>query len=405
MALFGEEESVPETPVIKETVVEHNTATVYEDRYPGKESGVFITEIEGSPWTTEAWIGQILGEDDYPNRHDLALDPSLQQYARIHNLELRTTTSLSGETDDNVITTISGEATVLPGIVPNQWDMFIATMKDGRKGIFAVVELPRPLTYFAYTAYSIQYELMAYWNQELQDDIDSKVVKELYFNPDNPYCPTENVQAVVERVDLIKYILKYLNIYYSLFYDRRNETFLYVDDSRAKIYDDAVSKFMNHIVPHQARDKARHPFAQLFSVPSNDYQFKSKTIYDILQDNELNLLPIVDTQYQKSSTAEFYSPFVMHSILMTDIRSVYHPSEMSSLLGKSEPEGTYVFSKDFYDCKPTLEFERLVFSALNREKQIVSELVQKIDTNYEIATMQEKFHNIPIYLWLLIREL
>ncbi|CAH0448073.1 virion structural protein [Vibrio phage vB_VpaM_sm033] len=404
MPLYNDDE-VPEVPQQEEEVIVRDTATVYEGQTKTDDiPPLHITEIQGNPWTVETFYSQYLGADDYPRRFDPSLSRTLQQYLATRNLVLKTTSELSFELDEDVITTLSGTANVYPGIIVNQWDMFVARVKDGRRGLFTVNELPRPLTYLSYTAYEINYQLVEWIKDDTFEKLEAKVVKTLYFNPDNPLCPTDNLVEITSRETIIQRIIKYVDLYYSYFFDRRNRTFTF-DDEGTKTYDNAVVEFMNNMVPNQARHKTRHPRADKFDVPSIDYHRKSKTIYDILLDNELNLLPIVDKEYCISSSAAFYSVFVMHSILMTDIAGVWHPSGMRNLESGAPVKGTYIFSDGFYKEKPEGTFETLIYKALNGEAIDFQEVDEEVELHFSESSMSDLYRFMPIYIWLYVRLL
>lgn len=403
MPIFDDSD-VPETPEVKQPEPVTNTATVYEDQTVEESNRpVSITELEGTPWPN-TWYSQILGADDYPTRLDFALDPSLQQYCRINNFVLKYTDPLTLDTDDNVISTLRGEANVYPAFVPNQWDMFTARTKNGRIGVFTVTEMPRPLTYMAYPAHSVQYELTGYLDDITKRDLDRKTVKELYFNEENPLCPTENITDIVDRAEVIRRFIKYLDIYYAWFFDRRESTFINTIDG-IRWYDDALTEFFNALIPHKARHKTRHPMAERYSVPSSGYQQKSRTIYDVLHDNEDTMFDYVDSEYIAPDVYDFFSEFVMHSILMTTIQRTVFPSEMKSLAGEHEVKGSYVFSADFYQRDPKTAFESMIYQLLLRETKSFSDVDELIELDFKTRPKEELFHMIPVYLWVYKRYL
>lgn len=403
MAIFKEDE-IPSKPEVERPEPVTETATVYEDQMVEEANRPLnITELEGTPWPS-TWYSQILGKDDYPTRLDFALDPSLQQYCRINNFILKYTDPLALETDDNVISTLSGEANVFPSIVPNQWDMFTARTKEGRIGLFTVTELPRRLTYLSYAAYNVQYDLVGFLDPMSRKDLERKTVKELYFNPDNPLCPTENLVDIIDRKEVIRRFIKYLDIYYAWFFDRRESTFILNKDG-VRYYDDALTEFFNSLIPHKARDKTRHPVAQRYSVPSNGYQNKSRTIYDVLHDNEDTMFDYVDQEYIAPDAYDFFSEFVMHSILMTTIHRTYFPSQMQSLAGDHDVVGTYVFSKEFYDREPKEELEQLVYQLLLKEEKAFKQADELIELSFKTNNQEKLFHLIPVYLWIYLRYL
>lgn len=400
MPIF-DSKTIPSPTIPEKTVPSIETVASYQ----GKASSythdpVRVTEIEGDPWTVD-FYGQLLGADDQPNRLDYGVDPSLQQYTKYHGLVLKVTDAFDFDLDDNVITTLSGGANVYPGIHPNQFDMFVGSLKDGRVGLFVITELPRPLTYLAYTAYVINYQLVRILTDQDLADLERKTVRELYFNPDNPLCPTANFSDLNIQSSLIKQLNRLIDMYYDLFYDRRNQTFVYYADNE-KIYDDNVTEFMNAIVPGEIRK--RHPRAERFSTPTTDYRNKSKTLFDLLRTGEDYLWEIIDDEYYQPTTGAFYSSHVMNSILFTDIARVNHPSENTTMYAKpDETKGHYIFSEEFYSQKAKTSMELLVLSAVKREAIVLNEAITVIDLLISDATDEELFFKIPVCIWIYYR--
>jgi hypothetical protein len=406
MPLFGEEEeneipATPQAPVEPER--ELDTIATYQGQTPEDQLQT-ITEIEGDPWVLEAWYGQFLGEDDYPTRLDFRLDPTLQGYYRIRNYVIKTITPLSLDTDEDVISTLSGSANVYPGNTPNQWDMFVGRTKEGRRGLFTVVELPRRLSYLSYTAYEINYELVAWMDDKHQRELDRKTVKELYFDANNPTCPGKSVATVDEKQSVIEEILRLATIYYDLFFDRKMQTFIQETDLK-RYYDDQCTAFLNGILPEQLRPKL--PRATRYDTPNVNRHTKTKTIFDILRDGQKTFWNIIDPEFAYADTAHFYSDFVMTSIIMSDISAVYHPSTEGTLKSDTlTPDGYYVFSKNFYDeSEDCSKFERMVLDQLAGQTPDFDTLKKNIDVELENKDAELWFHLIPVALWLYVRRL
>lgn len=399
---------IHQTPETNDDPIHIDTSTVYLEPSASNaaEGQATITEIEGTPWSIKAWYGQILGEDDYPNRFDHALDPTLQQYLKINDYVIKVTESLDGDTDDNIITTVIGTANLYPGVIPNQWDMFIAQMKDGRTGVFTVSEQPTRLNYLSTSAFSVTYELVDYLNGTYQAGLDGKVVKELYFDKENPTCSGATTETVDEKGPAMRELRRLYDLYYDMFFDRKTKTFILNKDN-SRIYDDNIVRFMNTIVPTELRNGRTAPSS--YSTPSVKYEQVSKTVLDVMIDGEMVLWYNVDTKYAKVAVDNFYSSFVMNSIMLSDIGYVYIPESQGSLNGDHEAEANYIFSEAFYDSPESDEhhtkFERLVKETMKRNFKSIDECIEIIDGELDYSDDHKLYHTIPVAIWIYLLKI
>lgn len=139
-----------------------------------------IVNAEGDKWPVD-YYQQFLGLNDELMPLAKHTSPVHQQYTKINEFVIHVTGPLSqqqnSETKDF---TVTGEATVFFGLIPNKGDMFVGDVGDGRAGLFTVTESER-LTYTKEACYSIRYTMVDFITPENEADLESKVVRTFYF--------------------------------------------------------------------------------------------------------------------------------------------------------------------------------------------------------------------------------
>lgn len=217
-----------------------------------------LTHIEGASWTVN-YYSQVLGADNALSGQQIDRHAAYQQYKLIQRFELKVTTALNQPSQDSTTKslTLVGQSNVYPvGLIPNEGDHFLADVGDGREGLFVVTNSEQRSIYRD-TAYLIDYELVDYSEKDDRvDDLNSKVVENLYFNMDfllhgqNPLISLESVQ----KIEMIQaYYQEILAFYFTRFFSREYRTLL-LPGQNAPIYD----PFLTSAVLKMFRDEP-HP--------------------------------------------------------------------------------------------------------------------------------------------------
>jgi hypothetical protein len=139
-----------------------------------------LTHIEGSSWTVD-YYSQILDQDNGISGQAVNKPAQLQQYRRIRRMELKVTQSLTASQDAaSKKMSYKGSANVYPVLIPNQGDMFIAQVDDGRMGIFTITSSERK-SFYKDSVFAIEYEMVDYAEPERLLDLETKSVQTLEF--------------------------------------------------------------------------------------------------------------------------------------------------------------------------------------------------------------------------------
>lgn len=228
-----------------------------------------IVHTEGDVWKVD-YFRQKVGMDDKPQALQVGMSGVEQQYELTKGYELRVDTPLDQNQDpQSKEFTVTGDASVVYGLIPNFGDMFIADIGNGESGIFAVEGSER-LTYQKQSAYKIRYRLVAETGGDWEEDLLSKVVTTYYFRrdmierQDSPFM-TEEAQHVY--VSLTEHEKRLEQMFLDKFWSKGVRG-LRVPNQTHAIYDGFHSSFCRRI---GLRDTLRSiPFYSLGHLDNED---------------------------------------------------------------------------------------------------------------------------------------
>ncbi len=240
--------------------------------------------VEGSKWTV-TYYSQVLGESSELQPQDINVSPVYQQYLRIEAMELRVTSPLAYSSDPETnYSILEGTATTLPGWKPNQGDMFLADIGDGREAIFVVTQA-ESRSFMKDALYSISYEVVGYSDADTTRLVDlenktirrTRFVKEFYHYGQNPLITDEDYLA---RVDLLEAKRQLIQMYMADFMSVEENTLL-VPGQVKPTYDPYLVEFISKLI---SADEA--PEIMRLRQPNvlGLKQMRKSTIWDCLAD-------------------------------------------------------------------------------------------------------------------------
>lgn len=372
-----------------------------------------LIHIEGSPWTVR-YFSQILGSDSQVNVQQLNLSPVYQQYTCIENLELKVTSPLSQsmETPSNSMT-VTGTASVYPFLIPNQGDMFVADIGDGKLGVFTVTSVERK-TILRETCYEINYELVSYYNDEYRQDLEAKTVKRVFFHKDflargqNPMLIEEEARQVLDLGQMRRTLLAH---YVPKFFNREYRT-LTVRWGEKVVYDHFLTRHLLRVI-----EVGEHPLLREVNVLNCDgiALMDAYTLWDVLEQLDPLLLPMAVRKIQVDNVSRHRVHPAMRGIAHSGVKYFIYPAP--SLQDQDAPEPPqgdepvlihptpqdhyYVLSRAFYDDldgKSQLELE--VLKCLKDEAMDHGRLLALAEASLTWED-REQFYYIPIILLLM----
>lgn len=141
-----------------------------------------LTHVEGSSWTVD-YYSQVLNADSPLSGQQLSVDGAYQQYQKICGMELKVQTPLTTSQDpDTKGMGLEGTSIVYPFMIPNEGDMFVADIGEGKKGVFRLTMTTKK-SIFEQACYEIEYSLDTDQPDKIAD-LDDKTVRTVFFHKD-----------------------------------------------------------------------------------------------------------------------------------------------------------------------------------------------------------------------------
>ena len=400
-----------------------------------------ITQIQGSPWQVD-FYSQVVNDDSALAGHQPGKDALNQAYIKTCNFILKVTSPLSTtQQQDTASFEVTGSANVYPYLKPNQGDVFVADIGDGRLGIFRITNTEEKSIYKETTA-SIDYVLVAYadnrYNNKRYLDLEAKVIQTKYFVKEfidyhqNPYLTDYDYNLVK---DLTKHYTRLLDHYFNYYLSKEYKTFL-VPLQSSLTYDPYLTSCLV-----KAFDTYSHPLASLvktFNV-NEDYQYKLPTVWDLVLNRDEYLYPDIIQRALLVGSNRFSKDPLLEGIYFSGVETVIYPvtngtggepkldSYYSSklteacvpLLGKStntrsinnylgvpiiKPawlQGYYIFSQDFYRRTSNLSVLEAQLDLYIRAKPNDPAALKAIVEDIPNWGSVERFYYIPFVLFML----
>lgn len=282
--------------------------------------------VEGSSWTADYW-SQVLTASTETSGQSPSGSNIYQQYVNIRSLILRVTTPLN-YTQDSVTNdpTLIGEANLYPmGVIPNEGDTFTADVGDGRLGVFTITAVDRQ-SMMKDSGFVIGYTFTGYADDSrtLLDNLIAKTVKTLIFDVtllghyNNPLLTQEQV---VTLDNLKNYYKDLIGTYFGLFYNYEHQCFIEPDSVTIK-YDSFLNKFLTTLL-----DVDEHPLLHKIRMYNVDEpgSINNATIWDILVNNQSELLPMTSKQMWLVGTSMFSKWPYLKTIYHSGMDNVVYP--------------------------------------------------------------------------------
>lgn len=251
MALYDEKEEMAVSPAVNPVQVkaypEAYRGIAIDTKYIPKSS--MLAWINGSNWRV-TYFSQILDATQEPTPLALDRQPPYQQYQRIMGLDIKVNQPLDITQDERIRTfSVTGAGHTYPAITPNQGDMMLGNIGDGRIGIFTITSARRE-TYMRDSTYAIEWKMVGFLTQQQIDNLEAKTQITYYWDANklgsgcNPFV-TEAEQAA--NSEFAKTRAEIIRRYIADFFSVQFSTFL-VPDQLNTTYDHFVVKLLLNIL-------------------------------------------------------------------------------------------------------------------------------------------------------------
>lgn len=282
-----------------------------------------LTHVEGSSWTVD-YYSQILDEDNGIAGQSVNKPAQFQQYWRVKQMEFKVTSPLVPLQDPSTKKmSYKGAANVYPVLIPNQGDMFIATLDDGRLAIFMITSSERK-SFYKDSVYAIEYLMQDYAVFERTKDLETKVIRTYEYVKDYLQAGQNPLVEAAEWQNLSKLHLRYdsmLTSYTKQFFSREFMTFL-VPGQPYSTYDAWLTKAMQSMF--ETRDTPELLKMTVLNC-DGDESMDVVTLWDILLQKDPAMLKFVNKQSGLVWVDRFTRNPMLNGIRWSGVMQVVYP--------------------------------------------------------------------------------
>lgn len=300
---------------------------IVDSRYVPMSS--LLTHIEGASWTVD-FYSQSIDLDQETSDLQLNQKAVYQQYKLIRHLELKVQTELGYQQDDsNRSAIVTGSATMYPGVKPNNGDIFLADIGDGRIGVFTITRTEKKAI-FKDTCYQIDYTLRDYLTEEYRADLAKKVVKDTVFVRDFIHHGQNPVMATSDFDQLASLNAGYSNLlfqYMSDFFNIEYQT-LMVPNQANTTYDPFMVQGVMSIL-----NNSENPLIMKVRVLNVDgnVRYKEHNLWTCLTNLNDDVRELCFQQAGLNPAAMFTESAMFDGIYYSGVQDVVYPIDHSTL--------------------------------------------------------------------------
>ena len=401
MPTWNENEIEVTTPPASTDKAVVDTASVY---YNPEIPDIALSHVEGTPYNV-TYYGQFINKDDIVSNSDDIASSALKQYQKSYNLEFRLSGDLSHSTDATTGTSVlTGEANVVPILVPIVGDLFLGEIESGVRGVFEITSVTKS-SHYKMSIWKVTFTLVSYLSNYNLSGLNEKVIVTLVYDPTylnhagGPLLTLSQNDRNITREEMIAYLV---DRYYEKFYNANYQTFVLINDDKV-IYDPFVTDFFNKITPDVYTE--RYERAMEYDVKGTIFTHPFSTVYDIIIDRNVHRLSSTVKQMAAINKSSFTNTRVYNTLRATTIDKIVYPTSIGGLsISNTDTPEEYIFTSHFYKgvVGDMTDFEKLVYRFMSKEKLPFIE-VSEIYSNLESFELTDQFNIIPILI-LLLRE-
>ena len=283
------------------------------------------TYVEGARYTV-TYYSQVLARDTELHGHDSLNSTVIAPHRKIINFEILVAEALTGASDEETATVrVTGTATIVPPLVPNVGDMFIANIGDGNLGLFQITNLSRK-SMNRDSVFGIEYELNCRVNTspDRVKALEASVVKTEYYYRENlligksPFILEEGAHSL-RRLNALRGVI--IQYYFDTF--RSNEfATLIVPGQSSSTYDKFLIEYIMSIVT--VMDATQLVDTKILCTDSMDV-LSMPTIWTALKNQDPDGLPFANKIMFTLTTNLFSRIPQLESIRYSGISSMVFP--------------------------------------------------------------------------------
>lgn len=309
----------PQIETVRVSTDDYKTAVV-DTKWVPRSS--ILTHIEGSGWVVD-YYAQILDTDSNLSGQQYTKNPVYQSYKKIANLELKVKTALNTDQDDaNKEMNVTGDAVLYPSIIPNEGDMFVADIGEGKSAVFRVTSSKKN-SIFKEACYDIAYVLDTD-NNDKKLDLEQKTSVVYYYHKDY-LLNGSNPLILKNEMDTLLNLKKVYDImlyqYFRRFFSHEFKTLL-VPSQLMPTYDSYLTSYVLSMFGTQEA----HELAYIRALNMDeDRVAKCDSIWSALKFKDISLLNTAFTKAGLISSLAFSRTPTYNGIRYSGVGAVVYP--------------------------------------------------------------------------------
>lgn len=280
-----------------------------------------VVHTEGDGWKVN-YYRQLLALGDYKRSLQQGTLPPTQTYEEVRNFILKVMSPLEPDQDEETKEfNVRGSGAIDIGINPNEGDMFVADIGDGRTGLFAITRTTRNM-YNKLATYNIDYVLVAEYNNEWEKDLTSKISRTFYFEPkmvelyQNPFLSPADHASYVTMEELVYQLT---DLFQSRFWSPQVHSLSVPNKQGKLIYDNYHAKYCRSIgLGDTTHDISLYQNGLL----SPD---RPETVWDLLYEMNNYMMSYVHKDFGVIDVVVFGEQPTARSILWSNYNSTMYP--------------------------------------------------------------------------------
>ena len=309
----------PQIETVRVSTDDYKTAVV-DTKWVPRSS--ILTHIEGSSWVVD-YYAQILDTDSNLSGQQYTKNPVYQSYKKIANLELKVKTALNTDQDDaNKEMNVTGDAVLYPSIIPNEGDMFVADIGEGKSAVFRV-NSSKKNSIFKEACYDIAYVLDTD-NNDKKLDLEQKTSIVYYYHKDY-LLNGSNPLILKNEMDTLLNLKKVYDImlyqYFRRFFSHEFKTLL-VPSQLMPTYDSYLTSYVLSMFGTQEAPELAYIRALNMD---EDRVAKCDSIWSALKFKDISLLNTAFTKAGLISSLAFSRAPTYNGIRYSGVGAVVYP--------------------------------------------------------------------------------
>jgi hypothetical protein len=283
-----------------------------------------LTHIEGSSWSVD-YYSQVITTDSDLSGQQVSAGAPYQSYTLVRSMDIKVTSPLSANQDDATkVMKVSGSAMLYPFLIPNEGDMFIADIGEGRQGLFRVTGSIKK-SIFAESCYEIAYDLDTDAADKISD-LRTKVIKTVYYHKDflsygqNPLLLKDEAEVLLGLEAQYQILMRY---YMKRFFSHEYKT-LAVPSQLYPVYDPFLVEYMAQTF---SIDDAPEMYEMMQLNMDDDPVFKCDSIWTVLANRDVFHLNTCFRNMGLVSIQQFGSNPLLMGVRYSGFARVVYPTD------------------------------------------------------------------------------